>query len=118
MPPVLAQMPTRSKVILAASAIGIVFVAFMLFRVATAPSYTTLRTGLDPAETGKITAALDEAGVGYELQNNGTALAVEKSKTAQAQVALAEGGLGGASKKPGYELLKDQKLGASDFQQR
>ncbi|MDQ5808868.1 MAG: flagellar M-ring protein FliF, partial [Actinomycetota bacterium] len=118
MPDVIAQMPTRSKIILAASAVGILFVAFMLFRVAAAPSYTTMRTGLDPAETGKITAALDEAGIGYELQNNGTALAVEKSKTAQAQVALAEGGLGGASKQPGYELLKDQKLGASDFQQR
>ena len=118
MPPVLQQMPPKSKAIVAASAIAIVFVAIMLFRLAAAPSYTTLRTGLDPAQTGKITAALDEAGVGYELQNNGTALAVEKSKTAQAQVALAEGGLGGASKQPGYELLKDQKLGASDFQQR
>jgi flagellar M-ring protein FliF len=118
MPPVIAQMPTRSKIVLGASALGIVLVAFMLFRLAAAPSYSTMRTGLDPAETGKITAALDAAGIGYELQNNGTALAVEKSKTAQAQVALAEGGLGGASKHPGYELLKDQKLGASDFQQR
>jgi flagellar M-ring protein FliF len=118
MPPVIAQMPARSKAILAASTVGIVFVAFMLFRIAAAPSYTTVRTGLDPAQTGKITAALDSAGVGYELQNNGTALAVEKSKTAQAQIALAQGGLGGASKQPGYELLKDTKLGASDFQQR
>src|SRR5215212_5209047 len=118
MPNVIAQMPPKSKAILAGSAVAIAFVAFMLFRLAAAPSYTTLRTGLDPAQTGKITAALDESGIGYELQNNGTALAVEKSKTAQAQVALAEGGLGGASKQPGYELLKEQKLGASDFQQR
>src|SRR5918998_3804195 len=114
----LQQMPLKSKLILAASVVGILVVAFMLFRLAAAPSYTTMRTGLDPAETGKITGALDEAGIGYELQNNGTALAVEKSKTAQAQVALAEGGLGGASRKPGYELLSKQKLGASDFQQR
>src|SRR5918997_164916 len=115
----LQQMPMKSKLILGASAVGILLVAFMLFRVAAAPSYSTMRTGLDPAETGKITAALDEAGIGYELQNNGTALAVEKSKTGQAQVALAEGGLGGGSgKQPGYELLKEQKLGASDFQQR
>src|SRR3712207_2967830 len=118
MPTALQQMPLKSKLVLAGSAVGILLVAVMLFRLAAAPSYTTMRTGLDPAETGKITAALDEAGIGYELQNNGTALAVEKSKTAQAQVALAEGGLGGASKQPGYELLKDQKLGASDFQQR
>ncbi len=118
MPTAIQQMPTKSKAILAASAVGILLVAFMLFRLAAAPSYTTMRTGLDPAETGKLTAALDEAGIGYELQNNGTALKVEKSKTAQAQVALAESGLGGSSKQPGYELLKDQKLGASDFQQR
>src|SRR5215212_8730396 len=118
MPTAFAQLPNRSKAILAASAVGILFAAFMLFRVATAPSYTTMRTGLDPADTGKITSSLDQAGIGYELQNNGTALAVEKSKTAQAQIALAEGGLGGASKQPGYELLKEQKLGASDFQQR
>ena len=118
MPAALAQMPPRSKAILAAAAVGILFVTFMLFRLATAPSYMTMRTGLDPAETGKITAALDQAGIGYELQNNGTALAVEKSKTAQAQIALAQGGLGGGTKQPGYELLKDTKLGASDFQQR
>ena len=48
---------------------------------------------LDPAETGKITAALDEQGVGYELKNNGTALAVDKAMTAEARIALAEQGL-------------------------
>ncbi|HEV3001107.1 MAG TPA: flagellar basal-body MS-ring/collar protein FliF [Solirubrobacteraceae bacterium] len=118
MPTALQQMPAKSKAILAASTVGILLVAIMLFRVAAAPSYTTLRTGLDPADTGKLTAALDQAGIGYELQNNGTALEVEKAKTAQAQVALAEAGMGGGGKQPGYELLKDQKLGASDFQQR
>jgi flagellar M-ring protein FliF len=112
-------MPTKTKLVLAGAVVGILLVAVMLVRLASAPSYTTLRTGLDPAETGKITQSLDEAGIRYELQNNGTALAVEKSKTAQAQVALAEGGLGsGSGRQPGYELLKDQKLGASDFQQR
>src|SRR3712207_4546229 len=119
MPAALQQLPTKTKIVLAASVVGILLVAFMLIRLASAPSYATLRTGLDPAETGKITASLDEAGIKYELQNNGTALAVEKSKTAQAQVALAEGGLdSGNGKQPGYELLKDRKLGASDFQQR
>jgi flagellar M-ring protein FliF len=119
MPALLQQMTTRGKLVLGASALGIAVVAFMLFRLAAAPSYTTVMTGLDPAETGKITAALDEKGIGYELRNNGTALAVDKAMTAQTQVALAESGLGGgAGKQPGYELLADQKLGASDLQQR
>lgn len=115
----LQQMSTRGRIALGASALGIVVVAFVLFRLAAAPSYTTVATGLDPAETGKMTAALDEKGIAYELRNNGTALAVDRSMTAQTQVALAAGGLaGGSGKQPGYELLKDQKLGASDFQQR
>jgi len=119
MPPVLQQMTTRGKIVLGVSALAILAVAFTLFRLAAAPSYTTVMTGLDPAETGKITTALDEKGIGYELRNNGTALAVDKAMTAQTQIALAEGGLGGGSgKQPGYELLADQKLGASDFQQR
>jgi flagellar M-ring protein FliF len=120
MPAVLAQMPMRSKVLLGASVFAVIVVAFLLFRIASAPSYSTFMTGLAPADTGKMTAALDEKGIGYELQNNGTALAVEKARFAEAQVALAESGGAAATsgKQPGYELLEGQKLGASDFQQR
>ena len=80
-------MPARSKAILAVSAVAIVGIAFLLLRIAGAPTYTMLSTGLDPAQTGKVTAALDEQGIAYELRNNGTALAVEKSQAAQARVA-------------------------------
>ena len=114
----LANTTPKGKAALAASALGIVVVLFVLLRVATSPSYTTLLSGLDPAETGKITAALDEKGVPYELQNNGTALAVDKGRTAEARVALAEQGLPGQGSKPGFELFDKQKLGASEFQQK
>jgi flagellar M-ring protein FliF len=118
MPAALAQMPLRSKILLGVSAFAVILVAFMLFRVASAPSYSTFMSGLDPAETGKMTVALDEKGIGYELQNNGTALAVEKSRFAEAQVALAESGTGAPSgDQPGYELLSDQKLGSSKKQE-
>src|SRR3712207_4915586 len=92
MPPLVQTfraMPARSKAILAVSAVAIVGIAFLLLRIAGAPSYTMLSTGLDPAQTGKVTTALDEQGIAYELRNNGTALAVEKSQAAQARVALA-----------------------------
>lgn len=120
MPAALAQMPMRSKVLLGASALAVIVVAFLLFRIASAPSYSTFVTGLAPADTGKMTAALDEKGIGYELQNNGTALAVEKARFAEAQIALAESGTGtaGVGKQPGYEQLDNPKLGSSDFQQR
>ena len=86
-------LPARSKGIIAVSAVAILAIAFLLLRVAGAPSYTMLSSGLDPAQTGKVTAALDEQGIAYELRNNGTALAVEKTSVAQARVALAGQGV-------------------------
>src|SRR3954447_6686693 len=113
----LANTTPKGKAVLAASALGIVAALLLMVKLASAPSYTTMLTGLDPAETGKITAALDSSGVGYEIKNNGTALAVDKGKVAQARIALAEQGLP-AKGQPGFELFDKQKLGASDFQQK
>jgi flagellar M-ring protein FliF len=112
-------LPARSKAVIAVSAVAILGIAFIMLRIAGAPSYTLLASGLDPAKTGEITAALDEQGIAYELRNNGTALAVEKAQAAQARVQLAGSGVnvtagGGA----GFELFDEQKLGASEFQQQ
>jgi flagellar M-ring protein FliF len=114
----LANVTPRGRLVLGAVALGTLVVLVLLTRMASAPSYATLMTGLDPAQTGKVTAALDTKGIGYELQNNGTALAVEKGKTAQARIALAGAGLSGSTAQPGYELLDRQKLGTSNFQQQ
>src|SRR5919198_716435 len=110
-------MNTRQRIALGASTLGALVVSFLLFRMMSQPSYTTIASGLDPARTGQMTAALDSQGIGYELRNNGTALAVEKGKTDKAQIALAAKGLNGKSQ-PGFELLDKQKLGASSFQQQ
>jgi flagellar M-ring protein FliF len=104
---------------MAGGALAITIVFFMLLTsLAGKPSYSTLLTGLDPAQTGKITSALDTKGIGYEIQNNGTALAVQSSQTGQARIALATAGLLGASSQPGMELLNNQPLGQSNFQQQ
>ncbi|MCD6727156.1 MAG: flagellar M-ring protein FliF [Solirubrobacteraceae bacterium] len=113
----LADTSPRSRLILGAVALGLVGFLLLVFKLASQPSFATVLTGLDPAQTGKITAALDERGVGYEIRSNGTALAVEKAQVAQARIALAEQGLAGAGK-PGFELFDKQKLGSSDFQQQ
>jgi flagellar M-ring protein FliF len=114
----LANVTPRGRIVLGAVALGTLVVLILLMRMASAPSYSTLLTGLDPAQTGKATAALDTKGIGYELQNNGTALAVEKGRTAEARIALAGAGVSGTSAQPGYELLDRQKLGTSNFQQQ
>jgi flagellar M-ring protein FliF len=114
------RLPTRSKGIAAVSAVAILGIAFLLLKVATAPSYTLLSTGMDPAQTGKITAALDQQGIAYELRSNGTALAVQQSQVAQARVALAAQGVdaGSGGSQPGFALFDKSNLGASQFQQQ
>lgn len=113
----IANMTPKGRLMAAASALGVVVVVFLLIQMASAPNYTTMLTGLDPAQTGKITTALDAKGIGYEIQNGGTALAVDKSQVAQARIALASQGLP-QSAQPGMELMDKQSLGASDFEQQ
>src|SRR3954470_23074036 len=123
MPPILQNLlalPAKTKAILGVSLVAILAIAFIMLKVATAPSFALIASGIDPAQTGKITAALDEQGIAYELRNNGTALAVNKASMAQARIALASQGVqaSGGGNQPGYELLDQSKLGASQFQQQ
>jgi flagellar M-ring protein FliF len=113
----LLALPPRTKGIVAVAAVVILGVTFMMLRLATSPAYELLSSGLDPAQTGKVTSALDASGIAYELRNNGTALAVEKSQLGQARVALGTAGVSLGSVAAGFELFDKQKLGASEKQQ-
>lgn len=101
----------------AAALAGILFV-YLFLHMVSKPSYATVATGLEPAQTGKMTSALDQHGISYELQNNGTALAVQSNETAQARVALAGAGLLGNSSQQGFQLFEKTSLGESNFQQQ
>ncbi len=98
-------------------AVGVILFAYMFLHLVSQPSYSTLASGLDPAQTGKMTGTLSAQGIKYQLQNNGTALAVQSSQTSAARVALAGAGLLGNTQ-PGFELFEKQKLGESNFQQQ
>src|ERR1700689_1840760 len=111
------RLTPRGWIILGAGALAAIFVVYLFVHMVSRPSYSTLATGLEPAQTGKMTAALDQQGIGYELQNNGTALAVQSNETAQARVALAGAGLLGNAQ-PGFKLFEKSSLGESQFQQQ
>lgn len=116
--PLIQNSSTKAKIGLAAGTLITIVVLFLLFRMATAPAYETLVSGADPAETGKITAALDEQAIAYKIESGGTAIAVLPADTAKARIALASQGLTGAKGQPGFELFDKQKMGTSDFQQQ
>src|SRR3954454_17874447 len=92
MPTVLQSMSPRGRIALGASVVGVLVVAFMLMKLASAPSYTTLSAGIDPSQTRKITAALDGAGVAYKIGNGGTSIQVKQGDLSSARVALASKG--------------------------
>lgn len=120
MPPITdlaKRLSPKGWAVVGGSVAAAILFLVVLMHVAAAPSYSTLETGLDPAQTGKITSTLSTQGIGYQLQNGGTALAVESDKTAQARVALATAGLLG-NQQPGFSLMDKQQLGQSDFQQQ
>jgi flagellar M-ring protein FliF len=112
------SMSLRGKLTLAGCALAFIAASLFLVKMAGKPSYSTVMTGVDPAKTAQITTALTAAGVSYELQNGGTAVAVKKGQETQANVALATKGLNTTSTQPGFEILDKQKLGASSQQQQ
>ncbi len=115
----IGKLTPKGWAMVGGSAAAAILFLVVIMHFASAPSYSTLLTGLDPAQTGKIESTLSAKGISYEIQNGGTALAVNASQTGQARIALASAGLlGVGSTQPGFELLNSQQLGASNFQQQ
>ena len=104
---------------MAASALAMLAVMLVMFKVASAPSYTTMLTGLDPAETGKITAALDSSGHrATSSRTTAPALAVDKAPGRAGAHRARRAGASPARASPASSCFDKQKLGASDFQQQ
>jgi flagellar M-ring protein FliF len=112
-----SRLTPRGWLIAGGSTIAFVLFAYLFLHMVSKPGYSTLSAGLNPAQTGKMTSTLSQHGIAYQLQNNGTALAVQSNQTAQARVALGEAGLLGNSQ-PDFSLFEKQNLGESNFQQQ
>src|ERR1700677_5349033 len=112
-----SRLTPRGWLIAGASAVVAILFVYLFLHMVSAPSYTTLVSGVEPSQTGKMTNTLAAQGIGYELQNNGTAIAVQANHTSKARVALAGANLLGNTQ-PGFSLFEKQNLGESTFQQQ
>ena len=98
-----------------AAGVAAVLVALML-RVGESPS-ALLYSNLDLREAAEVTAALDQAGIGYEARGDGSTILVNRDDVGTARLMLAEQGLV-TSGSVGYELFDAQSaLGQTEFQQ-
>jgi flagellar M-ring protein FliF len=112
-----SRMTPRGWLIAGAATIGAILFVYLFLHTVSKPTYTTVVSGVDPSQTGKMTSTLSEHGIGFQLQNNGTALAVQANQTSQARVALAGANLLGNTQ-PDFSLFEKQNLGESNFQQQ
>lgn len=113
-----ARLSTRGWLVAGGATVGGILVLYLFMSMISAPSYSTLMTGIEPAQTGKMTSTLSAKGIPYQLQNNGTAIAVQSNKVAEARVALASAGMLGDGSQPGFSLFEKTSLGESSFQQQ
>jgi flagellar M-ring protein FliF len=112
-----SRLTPRGWLIVGGATIAAILFIYIFVHTVSRPSYTTLVSGVDPSQTGKMTSTLSQHGISYELQNNGTAVAVQSNQTSQARVALAGANLLGNTQ-PDFSLFDKQSLGASNFQQQ
>lgn len=83
-----------------------------------APPMGLLYANLDLREAGSITQALDQAGIKYQVQGDGSTIMVARDKVATARLMLAGKGLP-TSDSVGYEIFDTQNaLGQTDFVQQ
>lgn len=95
-------MDIRRRAMLVGGAAGVLTILVLLARLAGAPSYALLYSGLDPAAAGEVVSALEARGVAYEVR--GDSIHVEESERDALRMSLAGEGLP-ALGAAGYELL-------------
>jgi flagellar M-ring protein FliF len=113
-----SRLTPRGWLIAGAAAVAAILFVYLFVHTVSQPSYTTIVSGVQPSETDKMTSALSAQGISYELQSNGTAIAVQANQSSKARVALAGANLLGNTQ-PGFkQLFEKQNLGESNFQQQ
>lgn len=86
---------------------------YFVLRTEFVPVYENIRE----SDASKIVAELEEAGITYELSNNGHDILVPKGQSADARVAVAGANLalGGTT---GFELFNENELSLTEFAQK
>jgi flagellar M-ring protein FliF len=94
----------------------VAIMAAIMMRMGAEPK-SLLFSGVDLKEASEITAALEQAGVKYEVKGDGSTIMVERDQVASARLMLASQGLPTAGS-VGYELFDEgSALGQTQFQQ-
>jgi len=107
----------RLAAILGAAAGAAAILIAVMLRVGGEPK-SLLYANLDMKEASQITAALDSAGLKYELKGDGSTILVDRDKVASTRLMLSGKGLPTSGSVVGYELFDSAPaMGQTDFVQ-
>ena len=106
----------RLAILVGAAVVSLGLVAAAALYV-TKPGYETLYVGLEVTDLNKVSVALAETGVNFQVGTDGTSIKVPVGETGRARLLLAERGLPDSAN-AGYELFdKVGSLGLTSFMQ-
>ena len=105
------------KVVAVVGTAALLLGGFMVFRWASAPSYSPLFSDLTSADASAVVEELDSQGVPYELTNGGSTVMVPQDAVYKTRIDLSGQGLP-TSGDGGYSLLDDQGLSTSEFKEQ
>ncbi|MCK4277172.1 MAG: flagellar M-ring protein FliF [Phycisphaerae bacterium] len=111
------QASLMQRVILLAVALSCIGAATLLIGWARRPEMNLLYSQLSPQEASRIVEKIRDAGVPYELKDNGTTIYAPTEEVYELRLTMAQQGLPVGSNE-GYRILDDQPIGQSPLTQK
>jgi flagellar M-ring protein FliF len=111
---ILANIPVKHRIVIAAVLLAAAGGIFMLVRHQREADFRPLFTGVAPEDASAIVQKLKEAGVEYRLPTEGGVVLVPSAKLAELRINMAAAGLPKTGR-IGFELFDKTNLGATEF---
>jgi flagellar M-ring protein FliF len=105
-----ANAPRATRLGVIGGAVGLLALFLVLGFWAATPSYTTLYTGLSPADSAAVVQTLKEKGIRVRTSGGGSVIEVESARAEEARLELAAKGLPKTGA-PGYARLEKTPFG-------
>ncbi|GAA2023366.1 flagellar basal-body MS-ring/collar protein FliF [Nocardioides kribbensis] len=112
-----AGFTAGQKVVAIVGTLALLLGGFLVFRWASAPTYSPLYSDLSASDASAVVEQLDSQGVPYELADGGATVMVPRDAVYKARIDLSGEGLPSESD-GGYSILDDNGLSTSEFQEQ
>ena len=111
------ELQARQQMVLVGGVVVILVTLFILYSLINQTSWTTVATGMTPANTNTLSQSLSSAGIQNNITNGGSSIEVpsDQADKARATVATNPASAGGTV---GFEIFDKNNLGATDLQQQ